>query len=173
MWIAAVDPVFYPLSATLWGWEWMGFGAGSAGTSTQAGGIGQGGLRAAQHGGRRFGIWRLEFGIRAGSPQLGGAEELLERALDWTNLLLWGRAGAVAGECRDPAICLRPVIINYPHCRIQACFIRNRDKLLLSAPWDGLPPEVFPAAPTGKPQPWRSTLIWHFGFPCPLLMLDV
>lgn len=86
----------------------MDSGAGDAGVSSQAGGLGQQGLRAKEG--------DLEFGrARGWVSTAGGAEELLGKALDGANLLR-GRAGAVLGkgERRDPAICLRPVIINDP-----------------------------------------------------------
>lgn len=48
------------------------------------------------------------------------------------------------GECKETAICFRPVVINYTHSCLgavskmkRACFISNRDKLGLLGLWDG------------------------------------
>lgn len=129
----------------------------------------------------RLGEGDLEFGgARGWISTAGGSWRAAEKGFGWNKPppLRQGRGCGGEGECRDPAICWRPVIINYPHSclgaaskRRRACFIRNREKLMLSAPWDGLARGLFPAAPTGKPN--SPTLEQHldpaFRKPAPLV----
>lgn len=165
------NPVFYPWSgktATLWDWEGVDFGLDGAGAFTQAGGVGQGGLRTMPRArGRRFGIWQ-STGL-----DLHSWGELKSR---WKGLwieqtsseagqgLCWGRGVQRPGHMFGASHYKLPPVL--PRCP------RRGERVLLGAEinpctqlrgmaWLVTSPQHLPQVNPILP-PSSSTLIWHF-----------